>query len=65
MAIDTVAACAAAASGPQTFFVVITILFAFYVLSDTLIAALVIRRALDAHLTSSPDNVKVVDVFKT
>ncbi len=56
MAIDIVAACdtSESAATPQGFFVGMSVLFAFYIGLDTIIAALVVRRKLrDHNLTPS------------
>ena len=46
MAIDAVAACATSAdeAGPRGFFVVLAVVFASYILADSVIAAAVIRK---------------------
>lgn len=51
MAIDIVAACenSESAATPQGFFVGMSVLFAFYIGLDTIIAALVVRRKLRDH----------------
>ena len=57
MAIDIVAACetSESAATPQGFFVGMSVLFAFYIGLDTIIAALVVRRKLrDHNATSAP-----------
>ena len=55
MAIDIVAACdsSESAATPQGFFVGMSLLFAFYIGLDTMIAALVVRRKLGDHNKST------------
>ena len=70
MAIDIVAACEASesAAAPQSFFVGMSVLFAFYIGLDAVIAALVVRRKLRDHNASptalAPSAVTVVPGVK-